>query len=201
MVALVAGLSTCGHVFFPTRKVSFALRHLNHRNAHQCPRTFTCFSTEGNSYPSPTPFDEDMMRRALDLAEKGRGHTHPNPMVGCVIVSSNDPNAIVGEGYHPKAGLPHAEVYALRAAGQFARGATAYVTLEPCDHYGRTPPCSQSLIDAGVSRVVVGVGDPNPLVDGGGISRLRKAGIEVVVGCLEEECFAINQEFMERMMS
>lgn len=201
MVALVAGLNTCGHVFFPARKPSFTLQRLNHRKDLRYPTDIICHSNQANAGPSPSPFDEDMMRRALDLAEKGRGHTHPNPMVGCVIVSSDSSNAVVGEGYHPKAGLPHAEVYALRAAGQLARGATAYVTLEPCDHYGRTPPCSQSLIDAGVSRVVVGVGDPNPLVDGGGISRLRKAGIEVVVGCLEEECFAINQEFMERMMS
>ncbi|KAI8109151.1 hypothetical protein M9435_005565 [Picochlorum sp. BPE23] len=143
-----------------------------------------------------------MMRRALNLAAKGRGHTDPNPMVGCVIVQHSDTSedhVIVGEGYHPKAGMPHAEVYALRAAGQLARGATAYVTLEPCDHYGRTPPCSQALIDAGVARVVVGVGDPNPLVDGGGIGRLKRAGVEVVVGCLEEECYAMNKEFMERM--
>lgn len=105
----------------------------------------------------------------------------------------------MGEGYHPRAGLPHAEVYALRAAGQRARGATAYVTLEPCNHHGRTPPCSRALVAAGVARVVVGVGDPNPLVGGGGIATCQAAGIQVAVGCEEEECYAINEEFMLRM--
>lgn len=107
----------------------------------------------------------------------------------------------MGEGYHPKAGMPHAEVYALRAAGQEASGATAYVTLEPCDHFGRTPPCSRALVDAGVRRVVVGIGDPNPLVDGGGLDTLRAAGIEVHVGCEEAACYDINREFMERIAS
>lgn len=167
-------------------------------------KKYVCYATDINE-GATSPFDRDMMRRALNLAAKGRGHTDPNPMVGCVIVTDSDDDAsddwvVVGEGYHPKAGMPHAEVYALRAAGQLARGATAYVTLEPCDHYGRTPPCSQALIDAGVARVVVGVGDPNPLVDGGGIGRLRRAGVEVVVGCLEEDCYAMNKDFMERMM-
>ena len=144
--------------------------------------------------------DSMYMKRALELAKRGLGETWPNPAVGCVIVSERggDP-VVVGEGYHPKAGLPHAEVYALRGAGEAARGGTAYVTLEPCDHYGRTPPCSQALVDAGVARVVVGVRDPNPLVDGGGIQRLRDAGVEVVVGCEEEACFEMNREFMERM--
>ena len=136
------------------------------------------------------------MRHALDLARTALGQTYPNPAVGCVIVKDG---AIVGEGYHPKAGMPHAEVYALRAAGQRAAGATAYVTLEPCDHYGRTPPCSKALVAAGVARVVVGVGDPNPLVDGGGVATLKKAGIEVDVGCEEEMCYDINKDFMERM--
>ena len=120
-----------------------------------------------------------MMRRALTLAERARGKTYPNPMVGCVVVSDND--EVVGEGYHPKAGQPHAEVFALRAAGNRARGATAYVTLEPCNHYGRTPPCSLALVTAGVSKVVVGMVDPNPLVSGSGIQTLRDNGIEVVV--------------------
>lgn len=167
-----------------------------------CIRKYTCYAIDRNEGTCSSAFDRDMMRRALNLAAKGRGHTDPNPMVGCVIVQHSDTSedhVIVGEGYHPKAGMPHAEVYALRAAGQLARGATAYVTLEPCDHYGRTPPCSQALIDAGVARVVVGVGDPNPLVDGGGIGRLKRAGVEVVVGCLEEECYAMNKDFMERM--
>lgn len=145
-------------------------------------------------------FDRRMMRMALKLASTpGPGVTDPNPMVGCVIVGK-DGTTVVGQGYHPKAGMPHAEVYALRGAGQHAQGGTAYVTLEPCDHFGRTPPCSQALIDAGISRVVVGVGDPNPLVAGGGIARLRRAGVEVVVGCEEESCFTINKNYMERMM-
>jgi diaminohydroxyphosphoribosylaminopyrimidine deaminase/5-amino-6-(5-phosphoribosylamino)uracil reductase len=106
---------------------------------------------------------------------------------------------VVGEGYHPEAGMPHAEVYALRAAGQRAAGATAYVTLEPCNHYGRTPPCSRALVAAGVARVVVGVTDPNPLVGGCGIKTLLAAGIPVAVGCEEQACYDINAEFMLRM--
>lgn len=147
----------------------------------------------------PSDADRAYMNRAIDLSLTPGGpmSTYPNPRVGCVIVSASD--EIVGEGYHPRAGLPHAEPYALRGAGQLARGATAYVTLEPCDHYGRTAPCSQALIDAGIRRVVVGIGDPNPLVDGGGIARLRKAGIEVVVGCEEDRCFDVNKEFFERI--
>jgi diaminohydroxyphosphoribosylaminopyrimidine deaminase/5-amino-6-(5-phosphoribosylamino)uracil reductase len=136
------------------------------------------------------------MRRALDLARTALGRTSPNPAVGCVLVNGS---TVVGEGFHPRAGMPHAEVYALRAAGAAARGATAYVTLEPCDHYGRTPPCSRALVAAGVGRVVVGVGDPNPLVDGGGVATLRAAGVEVEVGCEEGACRSINAEFMERM--
>lgn len=137
------------------------------------------------------------MRRALELAARGLGATHPNPAVGCVLV---DPEGtVVGEGYHPQAGMPHAEVYALRAAGQRAAGATAYVTLEPCNHYGRTPPCSRALVAAGVARVVVGVADPNPLVAGCGIKTLQGAGIPVAVGCEEAACYAINEEFMLRM--
>jgi len=117
------------------------------------------------------------MRRALELASRAKGQTHPNPCVGSCIVKGGE---VVGEGFHPKAGKPHAEVYALRAAGQEARGATAYVTLEPCNHFGRTPPCARALVAAGVSRVVVGVVDPNPLVGGFGIKTLEDAGIEVV---------------------
>ncbi|GAB4817819.1 hypothetical protein N2152v2_004865 [Parachlorella kessleri] len=151
----------------------------------------------GVSNPAVSEADRQYMRRALELAARGLGKTYPNPAVGCVVVA--DSGEVVGEGYHPKAGLPHAEVYALRAAGQRARGATAYVTLEPCNHYGRTPPCSQALVAAGVRRVVVGVGDPNPLVGGNGIKTCQAAGIEVAVGCEEEACYEINREFMQRM--
>ncbi|KAK9802064.1 hypothetical protein WJX73_009791 [Symbiochloris irregularis] len=124
-----------------------------------------------------TDHDRAYMRQALDLAKKALGQTEPNPAVGCVIVRGGE---VVGEGFHPKAGKPHAEVYALRAAGETARGATAYVTLEPCNHFGRTPPCSQALVDAAVTKVVIGIGDPNPLVSGSGAMTLRDAGIEVV---------------------
>lgn len=144
-----------------------------------------------------TPADAEFMRRALSLARRAEGQTHPNPAVGCVIVSPD--GRIVGEGYHPRAGMPHAEVYALRAAGGAAAGATAYVTLEPCNHYGRTPPCSRALVTAGVARVVVGCVDPNPLVGGQGVATLRAAGIAVAVGCEEEACASLNAEFMERM--
>lgn len=106
---------------------------------------------------------------------------------------------MVGEGYHPKAGEPHAEVFALRAAGALAAGATAYVSLEPCNHYGRTPPCSGALVAAKLARVVVGCVDPNPLVGGGGIATLRAAGIAVAVGCEEDACKQLNPEFMARM--
>eukprot|EP00879_Flechtneria_rotunda_P005799 GHRR01006102.1.p1 GENE.GHRR01006102.1~~GHRR01006102.1.p1 ORF type:complete len:148 (+),score=41.58 GHRR01006102.1:723-1166(+) len=138
------------------------------------------------------------MRQALELAQKGVGQTYPNPAVGCVIIKDGQ---VVGEGYHPKAGMPHAEVYALRGAGQAAEGATAYVTLEPCNHYGRTPPCSQALVDAKVAKVVIGVGDPNPLVASAGIATLEKAGIEVVLigGAEEQQCYDVNAEFMDRM--
>lgn len=144
-----------------------------------------------------TAADAAFMRRALELARRAEGQTHPNPAVGCVIV---DPSgAVVGEGYHPRAGLPHAEVYALRAAGRAAAGATAYVTLEPCNHYGRTPPCSRALVAAGVARVVVGVVDPNPLVGGQGVATLRAAGVPVAVSCEEAACSQLNAEFMARM--
>ncbi|QDZ19343.1 riboflavin biosynthesis protein RibD [Chloropicon primus] len=141
--------------------------------------------------------EAQMMRKALGLAERARGKTHPNPMVGCVIVRDGQ---VIGEGFHPAAGQPHAEVFALRAAGNKAEGATAYVTLEPCNHYGRTPPCSLALVTAGVSRVVVGMEDPNPLVSGTGIQTLKDNGIEVVVGVEEEACRELNVDFIERMM-
>lgn len=116
------------------------------------------------------------LARAYDLARQGRGTTHPNPNVGCVIVRDE---AIVGEGYHSRAGEPHAEVIALGSAGSWARGATTYVTLEPCNHEGKTPPCTRALLDAGVDRVVIGAPDPNPHVSGGGAAVLRSAGLEV----------------------
>ncbi|KAG1672285.1 hypothetical protein FOA52_004300 [Chlamydomonas sp. UWO 241] len=142
--------------------------------------------------------DRAYMRQALELASRGLGQTFPNPAVGCVVVANGE---VVGEGFHPKAGMPHAEVYALRGAGTAARGATAYVTLEPCNHHGRTPPCSRSLVAAGVARVVVGVADPNPLVASEGIATLEKAGIEVAImdGPEADACYEINKDFMERM--
>jgi diaminohydroxyphosphoribosylaminopyrimidine deaminase / 5-amino-6-(5-phosphoribosylamino)uracil reductase len=144
-----------------------------------------------------TDFDRTMMQRCLELARRALGYTSPNPMVGAVIVKDGE---IVGEGFHPRAGEPHAEVFALKAAGENARGATIYVTLEPCNHYGRTPPCSEALIAAGVAKVVVGMVDPNPLVAGGGIARLRDAGIEVVLGVEEEACKRLNEGFIHRIL-
>lgn len=137
------------------------------------------------------------MQQCLALARRALGRTAPNPLVGSVVVQDGE---IVGEGYHPGAGQPHAEVFALRAAGDRACGATLYVNLEPCNHYGRTPPCTEALIAAGVAKVVVGMVDPNPLVAGTGISRLRAAGIEVLVGVEEAECRRLNEAFIHRML-
>jgi diaminohydroxyphosphoribosylaminopyrimidine deaminase/5-amino-6-(5-phosphoribosylamino)uracil reductase len=136
--------------------------------------------------------DRVFMREALALAERARGHTSPNPMVGCVIVRGG---WVLARGHHRRAGLPHAEVDALSAIGGRAPGATAYVTLEPCDHVGRTGRCTEALIAAGVARVVAGMRDPNPRVDGRGIRRLRRAGISVEVGVLGEECRALNRAY------
>ena len=140
--------------------------------------------------------DHGMMARALQLAERGLWTTSPNPRVGCVVVRDGK---IVGEGWHEKAGEPHAEVHALRAAGELARGATAYVTLEPCSHHGRTPPCAEALVAAGVSRVVAAMSDPNPLVAGQGLAMLRAAGIETVCGLMENEARELNIGFVSRM--
>lgn len=153
-----------------------------------------------NSHPLETvgtDFDHAMMQRCLELARRALGRTAPNPLVGAVIVQDGE---IVGEGFHPRAGEPHAEVFALRAAGDRARGATIYVSLEPCNHYGRTPPCSEALVSAGVAKVVVGMVDPNPLVAGGGIARLRAAGIEVLVGVEQEACKKLNEGFIHRIL-
>lgn len=144
-----------------------------------------------------TAFDREMMQRCLQLARRALGRTAPNPLVGSVIVQGEQ---IVGEGFHPGAGQPHAEIFALRAAGDRAVGATIYVNLEPCNHYGRTPPCSEALVAAGVAKVVVGMVDPDPRVSGGGISRLRAAGIEVVVGVEEDGCRQLNEAFIHRIL-
>ncbi|KAB7898128.1 bifunctional diaminohydroxyphosphoribosylaminopyrimidine deaminase/5-amino-6-(5-phosphoribosylamino)uracil reductase RibD [Rouxiella sp. S1S-2] len=140
--------------------------------------------------------DEYYMARAFKLARKGRFTTTPNPNVGCVIVNNGE---IVGEGFHLKAGGPHAEVHALRMAGERARGATAYVTLEPCSHHGRTPPCADALLAAGVSRVVAAMQDPNPEVAGRGLYRLKQAGVEVSNGLMLGEAEAVNLGFLKRM--
>ena len=138
--------------------------------------------------------DTKYMKRALTLAKKGLGKTHPNPVVGCVIVKNG---VIIGEGWHKQAGGHHAEIHALEMAGNEARGADVYVTLEPCSHTGKTPPCSEALIRAGVRRVVAGMSDPNPQVNGGGLRALQQAGIETLCGVLEEECRDINHPFLK----
>jgi diaminohydroxyphosphoribosylaminopyrimidine deaminase/5-amino-6-(5-phosphoribosylamino)uracil reductase len=139
------------------------------------------------------------MRRALQLAELGRGRTSPNPLVGAVVLDAD--GVLVGEGYHARAGEAHAEVGALAQAGERARGGTLVVTLEPCCHHGRTPPCSAAVINAGIARVVVGMGDPNPLVSGGGLAALRAAGLEVISGVAEAEVRALNRAFCHRIAS
>lgn len=140
--------------------------------------------------------DRQFMQRALDLAAKGEYSTAPNPAVGCVLVKDGE---IVGEGFHFKAGQPHAERVALAEAGERAKGATAYVTLEPCAHYGRTPPCASGLIEAGVTKVLAAVQDPNPQVAGKGLRMLAEAGIESAVGLLEESAEKLNKGFFKRM--
>lgn len=132
------------------------------------------------------------MRRAIDLALAGLGKTSPNPAVGAVVVKNG---RVAGEGYHRKAGGPHAEIAALRRAGKKARGADLYVTLEPCCHYGKTPPCSDAIIASGVRRVIIGTRDPNPLVNGKGIKILKSGGIKVAEGVLKKECADINRAY------
>jgi len=136
------------------------------------------------------------MAQAMRLARQGIYSTHPNPNVGCVIVAHG---AVVGSGWHQQAGGPHAEIYALREAGEKARDADVYLTLEPCSHHGRTPPCAEALVDAGVRRVVVAMQDPNPLVAGQGLQRLRAAGIDVETGLMEDQARAMNPGFVSRM--
>ncbi len=146
--------------------------------------------------PPPTADDFRYMSRALQLAGRGLYTTDPNPRVGCVIVNDGD---VVGEGWHAVAGGPHAEVNALRQAGERARGATAYVSLEPCCHHGRTPPCSDALLAAGVTRVVAAMEDPNPRVAGQGLRQLASAGVAVTCGVLETAALALNPGFAKRM--
>jgi len=141
---------------------------------------------------------EEFMRLALVEAEKGRGRTHPNPVVGAVVVRAG---RVIARGHHEKAGLPHAEVNALRKAGPRARGAELYVTLEPCNHQGRTPRCTEALLAAGVRRVFYGSTDPNPLVDGRGGRRLARAGVEVHGGVLRSECDASNEPWFKFITS
>jgi len=135
-----------------------------------------------------------MMKMALELAEKAAGRTSPNPLVGAVIVKNGQ---IVGRGYHKKAGSPHAEIHAMREAGENTLGATLYVTLEPCSHFGRTPPCSEAVINAGITEVYVAMQDPNPLVTGRGIRQMTDAGIRVRVGLLEKEAMRMNEIFVK----
>jgi diaminohydroxyphosphoribosylaminopyrimidine deaminase/5-amino-6-(5-phosphoribosylamino)uracil reductase len=149
-----------------------------------------------SAHPEQGVMDAHYMARALELARKGLYSTHPNPRVGCVVVRDGQ---VVGEGWHVRAGEPHAEVHALRQAGELARGATAYVTLEPCSHHGRTPPCAEALVNAGVARVVAAMQDPNPQVAGRGLLRLMQAGIMVQSGVMETEARALNVGFIKRM--
>jgi diaminohydroxyphosphoribosylaminopyrimidine deaminase/5-amino-6-(5-phosphoribosylamino)uracil reductase len=145
-----------------------------------------------------TEFDRRAMARALELAMRGLETTHPNPRVGCVIAQGEE---VVGEGWHERAGEPHAEVNALRAAGAKAVGATAYVTLEPCSHHGRTPPCAEALIAARVARVIFALQDPNPRVSGQGAEILRRAGVTVTSGLMTLEAAELNSGFLKRMRS
>lgn len=137
---------------------------------------------------------EEYMQKAFILAKKGEGRTSPNPVVGAIVVKNG---MVVGEGYHPQAGMPHAEIYALNAAGKKAQGATLYVTLEPCNHHGRTPPCTESIINAGITKVVISTPDLNPDVAGGGAQRLREAGVKIEMGVLEKEGRKINEVFFK----
>ncbi|CAG0909590.1 unnamed protein product, partial [Cyprideis torosa] len=137
--------------------------------------------------------DETLMLLALEEARKGAGRTSPNPCVGAVIVKDKK---VIAKGFHEKAGQAHAEINALRLAGEYAHGATVYVTLEPCSHTGKTPPCCEALVRSGVSRVVYGMRDPNPLVSGKGIAYLEKHGVKVLGPVLEQQCMKLNESFI-----
>ncbi len=138
------------------------------------------------------------MKHAIKLAKRAMGRTSPNPLVGAVVVKDGE---IISQGYHRRAGMPHAEIEALKAAGENAKGADLYVNLEPCNHFGRTPPCTQAIIEAGISKVFIGMPDPNPNVKGGGIEYLRAHGIKVEVGILEDECRRLNEVFIKYVTS
>ena len=138
--------------------------------------------------------NEKYMRMAIELAKRGAGAVNPNPMVGAVVVKNGE---VIGRGYHKFFGGPHAEVYALEEAGEKAEGATIYVTLEPCSHYGKTPPCAKKIIDMGIKKCFIGSSDPNPKVAGRGVAMLKEAGIEVVENVLKEECDEVNQVFFK----
>lgn len=142
--------------------------------------------------------NEKFMKLALSLAEQGRGWTSPNPMVGAVVVKDGN---VVGKGFHRKAGGPHAEIHALEEAGDNARGATLYVTLEPCNHVGRTPACTEAILKSGIKRVVVGTRDPNPHVTGGGLSYLERQGVATKVGVCEDACRRLNEAFNKYITS
>jgi diaminohydroxyphosphoribosylaminopyrimidine deaminase / 5-amino-6-(5-phosphoribosylamino)uracil reductase len=147
--------------------------------------------------PQISAFDREMMQKCLQLAQNAAGKTSPNPLVGSVAVKDG---VVIGSGFHPGIGQPHAEVFALRDAGEQAKGATVYVNLEPCNHYGKTPPCSEALIKAQVAKVVAGMIDPDPRVAGTGIQKLRSAGIEVIVGVEEAACRQLNEAFIHRIL-
>lgn len=150
----------------------------------------------GTDFLNVNASDQAFMRRALELAEKARGRTAPNPIVGAVVVQEG---RVVGEGFHERAGAPHAEIHALRSAGSRAKGATLYVTLEPCIHHGRTPPCVPAILEAGIARVVLAMEDPDPRVAGTGSAQLRAAGVTVIAGCLEKEAREANAEYLHRV--
>lgn len=147
--------------------------------------------------PKISAFDIKMMQRCLQLGRQASGRTSPNPLVGSVIVKNGE---IIGEGFHPKVGQPHAEIFALQEAGSQAQDSTIYVNLEPCSHYGRTPPCAEALIKAKVAKVITGMVDPDPRVAGRGIKKLQDAGIEVIVGVEETDCRQLNEAFIHRVL-